>query len=116
MGKTSQMTLFTSTQPDIVEAVVNVTGAVPDPVLERVAAALRGARARTGLSEERVGAILTAKGIPADVRTLRRAERTGMIDLAFASHLADLYGTTTDCMAGRRPNRTPVASLDFGVR
>jgi hypothetical protein len=102
--------------PDLVEAAVSVTMTEPDPVLERVAAALRGARARTGLSEERVVAILVRKGIAADVRALRRAERTGMIDLAFASHLADLYGTTTDCMAGRRPNRQQVASLDAGAR
>jgi hypothetical protein len=103
-------------QPDVVEAAVSVTTAGPDPVLERVAAALRGARARTGLSEERVVAILAEKGIAGDVRALRRAERTGMIDLAFASHLADLYGTTTDCMAGRRPNRQQVSSLDLGLR
>jgi hypothetical protein len=103
-------------QPDVVQAAVNVTTAGPDPVLERVATALRGARARTGLSEERVVAILADRGVAADARTLRRAERTGMIDLAFASHLADLYGTTTDCMAGRRPNRHQVASLDVGAR
>jgi hypothetical protein len=102
--------------PDVVEANVSVTTAGPDPVLERVAVALRGARARTGMSEERVVAILAGKGIAADVKTLRRAERTGMIDLAFASHLADLYGTTTDCMAGRRPNRQQVASLDLRAR
>ncbi len=95
---------------------MSVTTTTPDPVLERVAVALRGARVRTGMSEERVVAILTSKGIPADVRMLRRAERTGMIDLAFASHLADLYGTTTDCIAGRRPNRNQVAAIDFGVR
>jgi hypothetical protein len=110
------MTPAVTSQPDVVEAVVSVTKMTPDPVLERVATALRGARARTGMSEERVVAILTRKGIPADVRTLRRAERTGMIDLAFASHLADLYGTTTDCMAGRRPNRNQVAAVDFGGR
>lgn len=111
------MTPVVSTaQPEVVEANVNVAAVTADPVLERVAVALRGARARTGMSEERVVAILAGKGIAADVRMLRRAERTGMIDLAFASHLADLYGTTTDCMAGRRPNRSQVAAIDFGVR
>lgn len=82
-------------------------------MFERVAVALCGARARTGMSEERVIAILGEKGIAADTRMLRRAERTGIVDLAFASHLADLYGTTTDCIAGRRPNRCQAASLDF---
>jgi hypothetical protein len=76
-----------------------------DPALERVAKALRGARARTGLSEELAVAILVERGVVISMRVLQRAEATGMLDLVLASHLADAYGTTTDCLAGRRPNR-----------
>ena len=88
-----------------VPAVVVPEPATADPALERVAKALRGARARTGLSEERAVSILAERGVTVSVRTLRRAEQTGVLDLALASHLADAYGTTTDCIAGRRPNR-----------
>ena len=33
------------------------------------------------------------------------------IDLALASALADLYGTTTDCLAGRRLSRQSLPAL-----
>jgi hypothetical protein len=76
----------------------------PDLMLERVAAALRSARARTGLSEERIVAMLNEQGAETSLLVLRRAERVGVIDFALASRLADVYGMTTDCLAGRRPN------------
>lgn len=70
--------------------------------LERVARSLRAARARTGLSEEHVVALLTRRDVVINLALLRRAERTGMVDLALAVSLADAYGTTTDGLAGRR--------------
>ena len=79
--------------------------------LERVAAGLRGARARTGMSEERAVALLVERGVAISVPVLRRAERTGELDFALASCLADVYGSTTDCLAGRRPDRRQQSSL-----
>jgi hypothetical protein len=73
----------------------------PSAALDRVARGLRGARARTGLSESNVVAILGRQGIELTVTGLRRAESTGAIALALAACLADLYGTTTDGLAGR---------------
>ena len=81
-----------------------VADCTPDPGLERVARALRGARARTGLGEEQIVALLNERGVPISLLALRRAERIGSIDLALAAQLADLYGMTTDTLAGRRPN------------
>jgi hypothetical protein len=72
---------------------------------ERVARGLRAARARTGLSEADVVSILDRQGVPLTVESLRRAERTGGIALALAACLADIYGTTTDGLAGRRIHR-----------
>jgi hypothetical protein len=77
----------------------------PMAELDRVARGLRGARARTHLSEGDVVAILARQGIALSVPGLRRAESTGAIPLALASRLADLYGTTTDRLAGRRIDR-----------
>jgi beta-lactamase superfamily II metal-dependent hydrolase len=88
-----------------VQATVSTAGGVLDETLERVAKGLRGARARAGLSEQQVVAILAERGVAIDVAVLRRAEHIGALDLALAAHLADLYGSTTDCLAGRRPNR-----------
>ncbi len=79
--------------------------------LERVAVGLRGARARTGMSEERAVALLVERGVAISVPMLRRAERTGELDFALASCLADVYGSTTDCLAGRRPDRRQQSSL-----
>jgi hypothetical protein len=80
----------------------------PDEAHERVARALRGARARTGLGEQQVVDKLAGIGVEIDLIGLRRAESAGAIDLALASALADLYGTTTDCLAGRRIGRQAV--------
>ena len=79
--------------------------AVPDEAHERVARALRAARARTGLDEQQVVDKLAASGYEVGLPALRRAESTGVVELALASALADLYGMTTDCLAGRRLNR-----------
>ena len=95
----------------LVVALVRPGSAVLDATLERVAMALRGARARTGMTEERTVAVLVARGVAISVPELRRAERTGVLDFALASCLADVYGTTTDCLAGRRPDRRQQSSL-----
>jgi hypothetical protein len=79
--------------------------AAPAVVLDRVAKGMRGARARTGLTEAGVVAILERQGIALSVAALRRAETTGAIPLALASCLADVYGTTVDRLAGRRCDR-----------
>ena len=86
----------------------------PDEAHERVAKALRAARVRTGLGEQQVVGKLAARGCEVDIEGLLRAEDSGVIALALASALADLYGTTTDCLAGRRLNRQsmPVLSPD----
>jgi hypothetical protein len=79
--------------------------AAPDEAHERVAKALRGARARTGLREQQVVDKLVARGFEFSLTALRRAESAGALELALASALADLYGMTTDCLSGRRLNR-----------
>jgi hypothetical protein len=83
----------------------------PSAAHERVAKGLRGARARTRLTEAEVVAILTRQGIALSIPGLRRAEATGIIPLALAACLADVYGTTTDGLAGRRLHRRRL-SLD----
>jgi hypothetical protein len=83
----------------------------PSAEHERVARGLRGARARTGLSAGEVVAMLTRQGIALSVRGLCRAEVTGVIALTLAACLADVYGTTTDGLAGRRLHRQRL-SLD----
>ena len=94
----------TATKPYVPQAtpLPSVAPGIPDATLERVAKALREARARTGMSERQVVAILAARGVAVSLPMLRRAERTGVLDLAFAALVADVYGTTTDCLAGRR--------------
>jgi hypothetical protein len=77
----------------------------PSAARERVTVGLRGARARTGLSEADVVGILGRQGIALTAAGLRRAENSGTIDLALAACLADLYGTTTDGLAGRGLHR-----------
>ena len=89
---------------------------VLDATLERVAMGLRGARARTGMTEERAVAVLVERGVAISVPMLRRAERTGVLDFALASCLADVYGSTTDCLAGRRPDRRQQSSLGVLAR
>ena len=81
--------------------------------LERVAKGLRGARARTGLSEEEVVSILARQGMALTIADLRRAESTGAVGLALAARLADIYGTTTDGLAGRRLHRRRPSLDDF---
>jgi len=81
--------------------------------LERVAKGLRGARARTGLSEQEVVSILARQGMALTIADLRRAESTGAVGLALAARLADIYGTTTDGLAGRRLHRRRPSLDDF---
>lgn len=78
----------------------------PDPALETVAQALRGARARTGMSQHQVVAMLAAQGGTVTLARLRGWERTGVIRVDAASRLADAYGTTVDALAGRRAYRS----------
>jgi hypothetical protein len=82
-------------------------------VLERVARALRAARARTGLSEQQAVALANERGAGISLMVLLRAERTGVVDLALAVHLADVYGMTTDCLAGRRTGQRQAAAPGF---
>lgn len=98
------------------EATVSSGPGVLDATRELVALALRGARARTGMSEERAVAVLNERGVEISVPVLRRAERTGQLDFALASCLADAYGTTTDCLAGRRSDRRQQSSLEGARR
>ena len=76
-----------------------------DPVVAEVAQALRGARARTGMSEQQVVAVLAEQGFKITVTRLRGWERTGVIRVDAASRLADAYGITIDSLAGRRAYR-----------
>jgi hypothetical protein len=76
-----------------------------DPALEVVGRALRGARARTGMSEQQVVAKLAGAGFVITVTRLRTWERTGVIRVDAAARLADAYGITLDSLAGRRAFR-----------
>jgi hypothetical protein len=77
-----------------------------DAGLEAVAMALRGARTRTGMSEQQVVALLVGQGVAITVARLRGWERTGVIRVDAAARLADTYGTTIDALAGRRAYRS----------
>lgn len=79
--------------------------AAAEQTLARISAGLRAARLRTGLSEERVIALLAQQGLDITAATLQRWETTGLIHLDSASQLADAYGTTLDNLAGRRAFR-----------
>jgi hypothetical protein len=107
--------LATPAEPDgfFAAPVIRLVDA-PDEAHERVARALRGARARTGLSEQQVADKLSARGFDVGIPGLRKAESSGSIDLALASALADLYGSTTDCLAGRRLSRQSLPALAPG--
>jgi hypothetical protein len=96
--------------PAPVPATVHTLPCAPDPGLERVARGLRSARARTGLSEQQTVALVNERGAAISLMVLVRAERTGVIDFSLAVHLADVYGMTTDCLAGRRAGQRQVAS------
>jgi hypothetical protein len=88
--------------PDAAAPVDSVRVPGLDPVLGSVAMALRGARARTGMSEQQVVAMLGDQGFATTPARLRGWERTGIIRVDVASRLADVYGTTIDALAGRR--------------
>jgi hypothetical protein len=90
-----------------------VAAVEPAAVLEGVARGLRGARARTGMSEGEVSAMLERQGISISAEALRAAESDGAISLALATCLADVYGTTTDGLAGRRLHRRRPSPDDF---
>ena len=77
-----------------------------DPVLDEIARALRRARARTGMSEGQVVALLAEQGFKITVTRLRGWERTGVIRVDAAAHLANAYGITIDSLAGRRAYRS----------
>ena len=86
---------------------------VPAVELERVAraCAARGpAPAERGRGGRRSS---TRQGIALTIADLRRAESTGAIGLALAAWLADIYGTTTDGLAGRRLHRRRPSLDDF---
>jgi hypothetical protein len=87
--------------------------AAADPLLERIAAGLRVARERTGLSEQQVVALLEQQGLAITLETLQRWEVTGEVQLDSAAQLADAYGCTLDSLAGRRAfrGRSPVDDL-----
>jgi hypothetical protein len=74
--------------------------------VESVARGLRGARARTGMSEQEVVAVLAEGGFACTEARLRGWERTGVVRIDVASRLADVYGTTIDALAGRRAYRS----------
>jgi hypothetical protein len=76
-----------------------------DPALAAVAQALRGARARTGMSEQQVVAKLADDGFAITLTRLRTWERTGVIRVDAAARLADAYGITIDSLAARRAYR-----------
>jgi hypothetical protein len=84
-----------------------------DPAVDEVARALRGARARTGMSEDQVVAVLAEQGFKISVTRLRGWERTGVIRVDAASRLADAYGITIDTLAGRRAYRGRHPSEDL---
>ena len=60
-----------------------------DPVLDEVARSLRAARARTGMSETQVVAVLAEQGFKITVTRLRGWERTGVIRVDAAAQLAE---------------------------
>ena len=78
-----------------------------DPAVAEVAQALRGARARTGMSEQQVVAMLAEQDFRITVTRLRGWERTGVIRVDAASRLADVYGITIGLP--RRAPRLPHA-------
>jgi hypothetical protein len=87
-----------------------------DPAVQEVARALRGARARTGMSEQQVVAVLAEQGFRITVTRLRGWERTGVIRVDAASRLADAYGITIDSLAGRRAYRSRHVSDELPSR
>jgi len=88
-------------------------GAAVNPALAEVAAALRGARARTGMYEEQVVGLLAQQGLTITVARLRGWERTGVVRIDAAVRLADIYGITIDTLAGRRAFRSRNPSTEL---
>jgi hypothetical protein len=101
-----------------VAPVAGTPAAMPDldAGLEAVGRSLRGARSRTGMSEPQVVAVLAAQGVAITVARLRSWERTGVIRVDAAAHLADAYGTTIDALAGRRAYRSQPRGDPAGPR
>jgi hypothetical protein len=87
-----------------------------DAGLEAVARSLRGARSRTGMSQQQVVAVLAGQGVAITVARLRSWEGTGVIRVDAAAHLADAYGTTIDALAGRRAYRSQPRGDPAGPR
>jgi hypothetical protein len=83
------------------------------PLPRRIAAGLREARARTGLTEDRVVGLLAQRDLEITPQVLRGWESSGDLRLEDAVRLADAYGTTVDVLAGRRAYRgqRPAAEL-----
>jgi hypothetical protein len=112
---TSVTSVSAAVEPCAFRAATPEAPAAAEPTvrLDRVAKGLRGARARTGMREADVVAILAGQGIALSVSALCRAESLGDIPLALAACLADVYGTTTDGLAGRRLHRMHLSLDDF---
>jgi hypothetical protein len=77
-----------------------------EQMLARIAAGLRAARLRAGLDEQRVVDLLARQGFEVTVETLQRWEKSGLIHVDAAVHLAEVYGATVDTLAGRRAYAT----------
>jgi hypothetical protein len=73
---------------------------------DRISAALRQARDRTGLSEQEVVDLLAARGVAISAATLERWERTGGIRLEEAVDLAAVYHMGLDDLARPRAGRS----------
>jgi hypothetical protein len=73
-----------------------------EQVVAHIAAGLRAARARAGLSEEQVVDLVGGQGLEITARQLAAWEQTGLLRVDIAVYLAGVYGTTIDIMAGRR--------------
>jgi hypothetical protein len=69
---------------------------------DRISAALRSARERTGLGDEQVVDLMRARGVSITPAMLERWERTGGIRLEEAVDLAAVYHMSLDELAGRR--------------
>jgi hypothetical protein len=83
----------------------SASAAAAEQVLARVAAGLQAARLRTGLSQQQVVDLLAPQGVETTTAMLQRWESSGLLPLDCAVHLADVYGTTLDSLAGRRAFR-----------
>jgi transcriptional regulator with XRE-family HTH domain len=76
-----------------------------DQLLARIGGGLRAARIRTGMSEERVVGLLGKQGLEITTATLQRWESSGLLQVHSVVHLAAVYGTTIDTLAGRRAHQ-----------